>query len=390
VAVLAFPKPKGGRRIADVEEKALYQRAPYSSSHGVKSSLPMPAEHPAFPLDECIPQTGVVELTAKMTPDGRLAWDVPPGEWAILRFGRTATGQITRPAPAPGLGFETDKFDPAAIDAHLERYLGSLLKEIGPRKAGPGGLTTLHLDSWEMSAQNWSEKFRAGFQQRRGYDPIRFLPAFTGRVVDSVETTERFLWDLRQTAQELVIANHASRIRDMAHKNGLKYSNEPYDMNPAADLTLGAVADVPMGEFWRNTFNSTYSVIEAASIGHTGGRRIIGAEAFTSDGDLWGAYPANIKTLGDWAFAAGINRIVFHRYQHQPWMDRKPGMMMGTYGVQWERTQTWWPMVPAYHAYLARCQFLLRQGAPVADILFLAAEGAPLVFRAPPARNRMP
>ena len=385
VAVLVFPKPTGNRRIADVEEKAFYQRAPYSSIPNVKSSLPMPAEHPDFPVEECIPQEGVVELTAKMTPDGRLTWDVPPGEWTILRFVRTPTGQTTRPAPAPGLGFETSKFDPAAIDDHLEQYVGSLLKEIGPRKAGPGGLATLHLDSWEMSTQNWSEKFRAEFQQRRGYDPIRFLPAFTGRMVDNAETTERFLWDLRQTAKELIITNHAGRIRDMAHKNGLKYSNQPYDMNPAADLSLGAVADVPMGEFWRNAINSTYSVIEAASIGHTGGRPIIGAEAFTSDGDLWGAYPADIKALGDWAFAAGINRIVFHRYQHQPWLDRKPGMTMLTYGVQWERTQTWWPMVEAYHEYLARCQFLLRQGAPVADILFLAAEGAPHVFRPPPS-----
>ena len=38
---------------------------------------------------------------------------------------------------------------------------------------------------------------------------------------------------------------------------------------------------------------------------------------------------------------------------------------MGPYGVHWERTQTWWEMVPAYHEYLARCQFLLRRGLPV-------------------------
>ena len=43
VVVLAFPKPKGSRRITDVEEKAIYQRAPYSSRSGVKSSLPAPA-----------------------------------------------------------------------------------------------------------------------------------------------------------------------------------------------------------------------------------------------------------------------------------------------------------------------------------------------------------
>ena len=386
VAVLAFPKPQGNLRIEGMDDKALYQRGPYSSFPGVKSSLPAPAEHPAVPAAECVPQSGVLELTGKMAADGRLTWEVPPGEWTILRFVRTATGQITRPAPAPGLGFETDKFDPAAIDAHFERFVGTLLKDVGPRKDGPGGLSTLHFDSWEMSSQNWSEKFRADFQRLRGYDPLRFLPAYTGRVVDNVETTERFLWDLRQTAQELTIENHVTRLKNLANKNGLKLSIEPYDMNPNADLSLGAVADVPMCEFWWHGFDTNYSVIEAASIAHTGGRDIVAAESFTSSpGKEWFAHPGNMKSQGDWAFAAGVNRIAFHLYQHQPVLDRWPGMQMGPYGVHWERTQTWWPMVNAYHTYLSRCQYLLRQGESVADILFLAAEGAPHVFRAPPS-----
>lgn len=387
VAVVAFPTPKGQQRLPDADEKALYYRGPYSSQPGVKSSLPAPAEHPSLPPEECVPTAKLVELTARMSPDGRLQWDVPPGEWTILRFVRTVTGQITRPAPEPGLGFETDKFEAAALEAHLDHYVESLIREIGPRKKrGPGGLTTLHFDSWEMSAQNWSEHFRAEFQRRRGYDPLPFLPAYLGRIVDSVERTERFLWDVRQTGQELVIANHVGRLKARAKRHGLLYSNEPYDMNPTSDLSLGAVADVPMAEFWWHGFDTSYSVIEAASLGHTGGRRVVAAEAFTcAPGEDWRAYPGNIKALGDWAFASGINRLAFHRYQHQPWLDRWPGMRMGPYGVHWERTQTWWPMVGAYHEYLARCQLLLRQGEAVADILFLAAEGAPHIFRPPPS-----
>jgi hypothetical protein len=132
----------------------------------------MPASDPTSPGDGCSPQNGVVDLTSKMSPDGRLTWDIPPGKWTILRFVRTTTGQVTRPAPAPGLGFETDKFDAAAQDAHFEQFIGRLLMEIGPRKKGPGGLSTLHFDSWEMSSQNWSGKFREEFQKRRGYDPL--------------------------------------------------------------------------------------------------------------------------------------------------------------------------------------------------------------------------
>jgi len=382
--VLAFPTPSMDRRVDRIDEKALYLRAPYSSQPGVRSALPMSADIPALEAGAVIPTEAVVDLTAAMDKDGKLSWEVPPGDWTVLRMGRTTTGQTTRPAPLPGLGFETDKFDSDAVDAHLNNYVGVILKELGERRPGVGGLTTLHFDSWEMSAQNWSAGFRNSFIQQRGYDPLRYLPAYTGRVVESLEATERVLWDVRQTAQELVITNHVMRLRDYAHRNGLRFSSETYDMNPCADLSLGALADVPMGEFWWLGFDTFHTVIEAASIAHTCGREIVAAESFTSDaGEDWRAHPGNLKPMGDWALAAGVNRIAFHRYQHQPQLDREPGMRMGIYGVHWERTQTWWPMVNAYHTYLARCQFLLRQGQAVADILYLTSEGAPHVFRAP-------
>ncbi len=63
-------------------------------------------------------------------------------------------------------------------------------------------------------------------------------------------------------------------------------------------------------------------------------------------------------------------------------------MTMGPYGVHWERTQTWWDLAPAYHQYLARCQYLLRRGLPVADICYLLPEGAPQVFRPPASATR--
>ncbi len=130
--------------------------------------------------------------------DGRLAWDVPAGDWTIMRFGRRNTGATTRPAPQPGLGFECDKLDAAAFDAHFDAYMGTLIRKVGPRaKRVGGGWTMLHIDSWEMGAQNWTATFREEFIRRCGYDLLPFLPAHTGRVVGSVELSERFLWDVR-------------------------------------------------------------------------------------------------------------------------------------------------------------------------------------------------
>ncbi len=172
-------------------------------------------------------------------------------------------------------------------------------------------------------------------------------------------------------------------MKKLCHERGLKLSIEPYDMNPTNDLDLGSFADIPMGEFWHNTFKSAWSCIEAASIGHVMGKPIVAAEAFTAVKTSWQQTPWTVKNQGDWAFAAGINRFVIVTFAHQPWLDKKPGMMFSQYGLHWERTQTFWPMVDGYHKYLARCSHMLQQGVTVSDILYLTPEGAPHIFRAP-------
>jgi hypothetical protein len=388
VAVLAFPQVSD-TRLSDVDEKALYVREPYTSKPGVKPFLPAPATYPNSSPSATIRKEEIIDLTHRLKTDGRLKWSVPPGKWTVLRFGRRNTGANTRPAPLPGLGFESDKFDKDALDSHFHNFIGKLLTTIGPQpEVRDRGWNMLHIDSWEMGAQNWSGKFASEFQRRRGYDILPFLPVMTGRIVESVEISERFLWDLRLTAQELVIENHAGHLKELGRSHGFGLSIEPYDMNPTSDLSLGGVADVPMCEFWSHGlgFDSAFSCFEATSIGHTLGKPIVAAEAFTADADeAWKLYPGAMKNQGDWAFCTGVNRFAIHRFAHQPWLDRRPGMTMGPYGVHWDRTQTWWPIVSAYHLYLARCQFMLRQGSPVADICYLAPEGAPHVFRPPPS-----
>ncbi len=384
VCVIAFPTPNGHATINDIDEKADYVRAPYSSAPGVKPRLPAPSHFLEVPTDQTLDPSHIRDITEHMDTTGRLTWDIPEGDWTILRFAATSTGANTRPAPAPGMGLESSKMDRDAFDVHLKNYTEKLLKVVGKRQTdGKAGWCYVHIDSWEMGPQNYSPRFLQEFAARRGYDPHPWLPAYTGRVVQSVEQTERFLWDVRQTAQELILENHVGYLREVAHQHDLRLSLEFYDMMPCCDMTFGAVADVPMCEFWANTFDTVFSCWEAASIAHTHGKPIVGAEAFTSGGDQWQNNPKSMKLRTDWAFCAGINRLTFHRYQHQPYLNKYPGFSMGHYGSHWERTQTWWPLSVGYHTYLARCQHLLRQGNAVVDLLYLVPEGAPQVFTPP-------
>jgi hypothetical protein len=387
VLVLAFPSPDAPEIISRIDEKALYYRAPYTSEPGVLPFIPEPitAEGSGGSVIE---QKSIVNLTEKLQKDGNLNWEIPAGKWTIMRFGKRNNGAVTRPAPLPGLGFEADKFDTVSFDAHYNAYVNKLIKKTLPKKVkNGGGWTMIHIDSWEMGAQNWSNRFREEFIKRRGYDPELFLPVYTGLVVNSLETSERFLWDIRLTSSELITENHAKRFRDLGRRNGFRLSIEPYDMNPASDLDLGSVADVPMCEFWSEGygFNSAFSCIESSSIAHVKGVPVVAAEAFTANShEAWKKYPEDMKNQGDWAFCMGINRFIYHTFAHKPYGDEyRPGVTMGPYGVHWDRGQTWWPMVNEYHRYISRCQFILSQGRPVADILYLAAEGAPNIFRPP-------
>lgn len=388
VAVLAFPAQTVMKKIEGIDEKALYYRAPYSSVKDVKQFLPSFTSYPDLPAASVIPYNQVIDLTDKLNPDGTLNWKVPPGKWTIMRFGSRNNGAVTRPAPMPGVGFECDKFDTVALNHHLDQYIGKLLKKIGKLNAdSAGGLKKIHIDSWEMGAQNWTRAFREQFIKRRGYDPLPYYPVYDGHIVGSQEISERFLWDLRQTSQELVLEYHAGHLKKYSHRNGFKLSIEPYDMNPTADLELGAIADIPMCEFWSKEYgyNTSFSCVEATSIAHVNGVPLVPAEAFTAENnESWKQHPGSMKEQGDWAFATGINRFVYHTFQSQTLPDHlKPGMTMGPYGVHWDRSQTWWPMVDGYHTYITRCQFMLQQGRTIADVLYLTPEGSPHVFRPP-------
>jgi hypothetical protein len=387
VRVLAFPAPEKRSTIEKIDEKALFIRAPYTSQSGVVPFIESKADWNEV-SGTTVSKERIIDITNCLAPDGRIKWIVPPGKWIIMRLGTTNNGAVTRPAPLPGLGFESDKFDTSAFRAHFDAYTGKLIKKVKPLKTSTGGgWTMIHIDSWEMGAQNWSKRFMEQFIKRRGYDPILYLPVLEGYTVNSVKESERFLWDLRQTSNELIIENHAGYFKKLGKQSGLTLSIEPYDMNPSADLDLGAVADVPMGEFWSDGFgfNSAFSCIEATSVGHVTGKPVIAAEAFTAgDNEAWKKYPGNMKNQTDWALAMGINRFIFHTFAHKSFIEKqRPGMTMGPYGVHWDRGQTWWPMVEEYHRYISRCQFVLSQGRSVSDILYLTPEGAPDVFRPP-------
>jgi hypothetical protein len=332
----------------------------------------------------------LVDLTSKMDASGHLNWDAPAGDWTILRIGHTSTGKDNAPAMAETRGLECDKLSREAVTKFFEKpgMLGTIIEDSKPL-AGKS-LQYVLMDSWEAGQQNWTPKFREDFKRLRGYDPQPWLPALTGRYVKSPDETERFLWDFRRTIADLITENHYTLMHDMLHKYGMKLTSEApgIGMPTVADeLQCKGRTDVPMGEFWVGWQDDGSDPKEAASAAHIYAKTIAAAESFTATPENagWKNDPYSLKIQGDREFCVGINRYVFHRYAHQPWMDRAPGMTMGPWGINFERTNTWWEPAKAWISYITRCEYLLQQGLFVADLAYMYPEGAPRNFD--PARN---
>jgi hypothetical protein len=365
-------------RIEDISGKAAFTRQEVF------------AGEPAASPEWSIPEAQIVDLSGKMDGEGRLTWDTPVGNWTVMRVGHTSTGKKNHPAPEESLGLECDKLSKQAIEFQFEHFIQKLLDD--QRAAGGTAMTMVHIDSWEVGSQNWTPGFREEFTRRRGYDPIRYLPVLSGRAVRSREITERFLWDLRRTVADLLLENYAGHMREICNRHGLKLSIEAYGNGPYQDVEYAGRVDVPMSEFWTGA-PALSDVLESyakemSSAGHVYGKPIIAAESFTSGAvsGKWQNHPFMLKPLGDRALTLGANRFVFHRYSMQPWLNRKPGMTFGPFGLHYERTNTWWEQSRAWHSYLARCQSLLQRGQFVADVACLGSEGSPQIF---PTRESM-
>jgi hypothetical protein len=364
IAVLAFPTPADDTtRIPDWRAKA-----------GFDPRYGLGVSDGEAPAQAIVPLASIVDLTASATAD-RLKWNAPAGHWTIVRFGYTPTGKTNHPSPDSGRGLECDKLSRAGLDQHWNGIMAPILADLG--ELAPKALKSALVDSYEVGLQNWTAAFREEFRARRAYDLLPYLVTLTGRYVENAGESERFLWDYRKTIAELFAANYYDYFAELCHAHGLVASMEPYD-GPFECLNSGRSADIPMGEFWVGG-GETSSCTMAASLAHVYGRPFVGAESFTAEPSRgkWTNVPANLKALGDLQFAAGVNRLIFHRYAHQPWTDLVPGMTMGQWGTHFERTVTWWHQSRAWLDYLARSQFLLQGGFAAADVLAFVGENAP-------------
>lgn len=335
-----------------------------------------PSARTDLDVSSFIDPSKVYDLTDRMNDEGRLVCKIPKGEWVIQRIGMLPTGVKNSPAAPNATGLEVDKMSREHLDSHYDAFVGELLKRLTPEEKT--AFKYVVADSYEQGSQNWSDDLQADFEAKYGYDPVPYLPVLSGRVVESPDASDRFLWDLRRMVADQLADVYAADLKERSNEHGLKTWLENYGHwgFPGEFMRYGGACDLVSGEFWATGGLGNIECRSAASTAHAYGKKVVYAEALTS-GQNWELTPYKMKARGDWAFTEGINHFVLHVNIQQP-DEQMPGIN-AWFGTEFNRHNTWYYEGKDWIDYLRRCHVLLQEGMHVADFAYFIGEDAPIM-----------
>jgi len=299
-----------------------------------------------------------LDLTIKVK-NGKLDWTAPAGTWKLYAIAqRSPVMKVKRAAPG-GVGNVLDPFSPAKLD----RYLAKFDKALTDFKA-PVPRAHFH-DSYEYYNASWTDDLFNEFRKRRGYDLKTQLPALFGE--GSVETVARVKCDYRETLSDLH-REYLVRWADWCHTHGGLARNQAHG-GPGNIIDAYAAADIPECEIYSHFAERHRPFLKmASSAAHLSGRSLASAESFTWLGEHFQVSLSQVKSAADYLFLAGVNHIFFHGIPYSPKDAPWPGWQFYA-AVNFGPHGGLWRDLPAFNAYVARCQSILQSGQPANDVL---------------------
>ena len=320
-----------------------------------------------------------IDLSGRVREDLTLIWDVPEGQWELFSCfsAPDPDGRAVMSSSGSGAGLHHDHLSEEGTDLQLAHVAEPMLARLG--SFDDTAFDGFNVDSWELGNPTWTPGFRQTFIDRRGYDPVPFLPLFAriatrhiGRLVtiDNPAVEERrFLRDLRDTVSELVVETHYARISDWCREHGVALEGQaggPFVV-PRDMLSSQGAVDIPMGEFWMPEHMSYIKI--ASSAAHVYGKRLVGMESFTDTTKPreFARSPAAMKARLDEVLLLGGNYVNLAVTEYSPLEAGVPGWVHNA-GPHINHNQTWWPLARPFFDYIGRSCFLLQSGEHVAHV----------------------
>jgi len=390
IAVLAIPvneDQKTTELISDLDLKLGYHELGGSApdTRFLLNNIPSGRNRTEGETTHTVNTEDILNLTSNMDNEGNLIWDAPEGEWAILRIGYTCTDSHVSTSSGDWQGSVLDYMSKEAFDFYWKDVVEPIFQAAGEHVGTT--LKYMETDSWECGGMNWTDNFSEEFKNYRGYDITNFLPVVAGYVIDDVNTSNAFLSDFRKTIGDLVAYNHYARFQEYAHKYnmGIQPESAGPHAGPMDGIKNYGFNDIVMSEFWspsphRPLPENRFFLKQASSAAHIYGKKIVGAESFTTIGPHWNdELWHDQKSAFDHEICAGLNRMYFHTFSCSPPEMGLPGQEYFA-GTHVNPQVTWWEQSGAFVDYMHRTQSVVQNGKFVADVLYYYGDHVPNVF----------
>jgi len=327
----------------------------------------------------------IVDLTANMDQQGNFSWKVPEGDWCIMRIGYTCTDAEVSTSSGDWQGSVLDYMSTKAFDFYWNDVVEPIFSAAGHHVGKT--LKYMETDSWECGGMNWSDDFADDFKTYRNYELLNYLPILGGYIVDDVNTSNAFLADFRKTIGDLVAYNHYARFAEYAHKYnmGIQPESAGPHAGPMDGIKNYGFSDIVMSEFWapsphRPKPENRFFLKQASSAAHIYGKKIVGAESFTTIGPHWNdELWHDQKSSFDHEICAGLNRVYLHTFTCSPQEMGLPGQEYFA-GTHINPQVTWWDYSGAFFDYMSRVQSVIQEGKFVADVLYYYGDHVPNIF----------
>ncbi len=298
------------------------------------------------------------EITAKVAADGTLNWTAPAGNWTLYGLFQGWHGKLVERAAPGGEGDVIDHFNLPA----LQHYLQQFDKAFAGRNVK--NIRSYFNDSYEVDdargQANWTPDMLKEFQQRRGYDLRKELPALYGK--DNADKNARVLSDYRQTISELLLEKFTTPWHSWAKSKGALIRNQSHG-SPANILDLYGAIDIPETEG-----TDVLRFKFATSTAHVLGKPLASAEAATWLNEHFISTLGDVKVALDKYFIGGVNHIFYHGTNYSPNNDPWPGWLFYA-AVHFHPNNPFWKDFPTLNQYVTRVQSFLQAGKPDNDVL---------------------
>src|SRR5207247_2170784 len=152
------------------------------------------------------------------------------------------------------------------------------------------------------------------------------------------------------------------------HRHGALSRNQAHGA-PGNLIDLYAAADIPETEiFARYEERHVPMLTFSSSAAHLSGKRWASSESFTWLGEHFQVSLADLKPAADFLMLSGVNHMCYHGVPYSPEDVPWPGWLFYA-AVNFGHNGGLWHDLPAFNAYVTRCQSMLQEGRPADDVL---------------------